>query len=179
MVYREYKEASIRHLETSLFLVKHLDNIDDAKERKSVLLNIYYLAGYTIECIVNYAIYNYIGFRSIDDVRSLNCQSYPFDTGFKFEYKTKAGIILKPRFVIQSHSFQNNCTFFSSNGITDASKIPHFDTLIHDKNMIPLFNNWKPEVRYIDLGFSEHLIIEFVKLTHEIHHKTRKYITKD
>lgn len=179
MIYSEYKLASTRHLETSLFMLEFLDEVKDLDERKNILCNIYYLAGYTIECIVSYAIYNYIGFRKSDDVRSLDPFAYRFDIGFYREYSLSARPAIRPRFNIASHNFQNNCMFFAAQGIAEASKVPHFGGPITDTSLIPLFNRWRPDARYLPSQFREHDIIKFVKLSKEIHDKTRQYLTKD
>lgn len=177
MLYLEYKKASIRHLSTSEFLISQINHAKNPGEEKDILRNAYYIAGYTIECIVTYAIYNYIGYSKSTDVTLLSPFNYRFGVGFYRKYWRPRNIT--PRFCIQSHNFQYNCSFFSAQGITDVNKIPHFDSYIPDRSMIPLFNSWKPEVRYVDYGFNKNDIISFVQLSKEIHNKTRQFITKD
>jgi hypothetical protein len=62
--YNDYKTAAQRHLMTCDYLVKSLslpDNLahkpNTSSYKSHLLRNIYYLSGYTIECMVNYAIY--------------------------------------------------------------------------------------------------------------------------
>lgn len=181
MFYPEYKEASLRHLNTVEFVVNSLNTAKDANEERNLLRNAYYLAGYTIECIVTYAIYNHIGYSKTIDVRSLEPWTYRFNVGFYKICRNPANLrqTRRPRFTISSHRFQNNCTFFSLQGIAGVNKIPHFDSFIPDPTMVPLFNSWRPEVRYVDCGFTKNEIIGFVKLSKDIHLKTRQFITKD
>ena len=55
---KKYRIAAKRHLETCEYMLNYLDKISDADaySKESILIDIYYLSGYIIECIVSYAI---------------------------------------------------------------------------------------------------------------------------
>ena len=175
MYYTEYKSASIRHLNTCRHLIDNLHLAATQQTERNILLNIYYLAGYTIECIVNFAIYDYIQFSKTNDVKSLSLLNNSYNVSF---YPSKKNNI-SANFIIHTHNFQKNCQFFSAQSISDASKIPHFDNYIPNPSLVPLFNDWKPEVRYIDKGFSKTDILAFFNLAEQIHSLTRIHITNN
>jgi hypothetical protein len=181
MNYLEYKSASARHLHTCINIAKTLSSINNSTVEKALLLNLYYLSGYVIECIVNYAIYDYVKFGPAADVSTLTPKNNLYDVSFFAGpmLKRKFQINRNPKYVIQTHRFQYNCQFFAANGVADANKVPQFDGNIADKSIIKLFDLWKPEVRYTDYGFSKGEIIGFTNLAEEIHTKTRQFITKN
>ena len=53
----DYKKAARRHLETCEYMLDHLDQIGQADnyEESSILIDIYYLSGYIIECASSFA----------------------------------------------------------------------------------------------------------------------------
>lgn len=56
--YKEYRTAARRHLDSCEYMLDYLDKISyaDSYSKENILADIYYLSGYIIECIVNYAI---------------------------------------------------------------------------------------------------------------------------
>ncbi|MCK5523380.1 MAG: hypothetical protein KAI83_09635 [Thiomargarita sp.] len=55
---KKYRAAAKRHLETCEYMLDYLDQISyaDSYSKENILVDIYYLSGYVIECIVSYAI---------------------------------------------------------------------------------------------------------------------------
>ncbi len=74
MVYKDYRTVANRHLQTCKYMCKCLDS-DIGKlnetEKANILTNIYYLSGYVIECIIKYAIYDYLQYDAKADVADL------------------------------------------------------------------------------------------------------------
>jgi len=56
--YKKYRTAARRHLDSCEYMLDYLDKISyaDSYCKENILADIYYLSGYIIECIVNYAI---------------------------------------------------------------------------------------------------------------------------
>lgn len=53
----DYRKAAQRHLETCEYMLDHLDQIEPADnyEESNILMDIYYLSGYIIECASSFA----------------------------------------------------------------------------------------------------------------------------
>jgi hypothetical protein len=134
MLYKDFKNAARKHLNTCTVLEEKYHITTNTPEiKKSILLNVYYLSGYTIECMVKYGIYDLIGYDKDKDIKLLAHPklNYPVHIKHhKFERYTEHLVkyISCPIPLI-------NCT----NGINDA--------------VVRLYNNWDAEVRYkYDLG---------------------------
>jgi len=110
MIYSQYKTASIRHLHTCNELIATLPSIKNASTERNILLNLYYLAGYTIECIVNYAIYDYLKFNPLHSVNSLS-PTNSCGVGYLHPMRYPKNIRSFQKYVITSHKFQHNCQF--------------------------------------------------------------------
>lgn len=145
MIYTEYKDASLKHIHTCNYLIEKLkkDKAITLKKKKQIINNIYYLAGYAIESIITYGIYDYIEFDKTESIKELKQNSalasqynvcFYHDNSFKF--------------VIMSHNFQNNKDFFSFHSISDITNIPFVGTEPDDEKLKELFYNWDPELRY-------------------------------
>ncbi|MEN8217395.1 MAG: hypothetical protein ABFS56_13715, partial [Pseudomonadota bacterium] len=75
MFYKDYLNAARKHQYTCCVLLEKLNSIDENKDKakyKYLLLNLYYLSGYIIECIVKYGIYDLISYSKDEEVSSLN-----------------------------------------------------------------------------------------------------------
>ena len=168
MVYKDYKVASIRHLETCQYMCQNLKQVQNPKEKKHILANIYYLSGYVIECIINYAIYDYLGYPMERNVKRLDDTTRQISFGgSKFKYQ------------IRSHNFRTNCEILLK--LPDISQVPFIDSSnIPPKyqNVKILYKKWSPNARYEDYQFTEQKVRQFVDLCKEIHFKILRYITK-
>lgn len=162
MKYKEYKEASKRHLHTCLSLKKVIQNKYEGRvlnvtleqEQQKHLFNLYYLSGYIIECRLNYAILEYINFDNIARLNSLNSckklRSHHNNYGVSFNQDKRALFALYQ----PAHKFQPNIHFFV-NG-SSLSGIGHIRgingnriTPLHVRN---LFHNWNVGYRYETYG---------------------------
>ena len=68
MVRRDFYRAASRHLSACSFLLSILKNINSKDERKTILLEVYYLSGYVIETLISYAIFKFVGCKENDKI---------------------------------------------------------------------------------------------------------------
>lgn len=186
--YHDYKAAAQRHLMTCDYLVKSLslpDNLvhkPNTNSYKSHLLrNIYYLSGYTIECIINYAIYecvndSKIGLAKINRVDHL--------------YEPTLSLVFKPnlrrdrgrsfQYVIAYHNFQKNMKVLNNLATSKFAQIPVIGQSVYPANWTnirQLFDDWEPQVRYTSVAYTEQQIVDFHKLSSDIYTNIRSCIT--
>ena len=182
--YSDYITAAQRHLLTCDYLVKCLklpDNLShkplNSGYRNHILRNIYYLSGYTIECIVNYAIY-----QSVNDSRprhnriTMVNQLYEPSLSLVYKDRSRGGF----QYVIAWHNFQENMKVLNILATAKFASIPVIGQRIYPANwssLSNLFDNWKPQVRYTNISFSEDDIIEFYNLSAAIYTNVRSCIT--
>ncbi len=145
MKYIEYRKSSIRHLKTCQKIIDcaEKENIDLPT---SIIQNLYYLSGYIFECIINYAIFDYIGFNKNSCVDELNSKNENFE---KFKtYKVVHNIQKKSKGfrTMQRHNFQDTINFFIEQNI-DSSNVPFIGKEVPSR-MKNLFINWDISVRY-------------------------------
>lgn len=190
MDYQDYKTASERHLETCIRLkeviaVNYLNKTlmpSELKSQNEILANIYYLSGYVIECILHYAIVEYVVKVDTDfrkkvakrnggsyenvSVRDLKVQDNNCNVGYSYGRYTlyRAG-----------HRFQSNIDFFNYGG-----KISGIDSIralngktIPEQNVRTLFSKWNVGVRYSNSEFQNLTtpqdIFAFLDFTEEVH----------
>jgi|JI6StandDraft_1071083.scaffolds.fasta_scaffold72746_2 hypothetical protein len=182
--YNDYKTAAQRHLMTCDYLVKSLslpDNLahkpNTSSYKSHLLRNIYYLSGYTIECMVNYAIYECVNdtkprAQRISRVNQLYEPTYSlvfkeFGRG-SFQY------------VIAWHNFQENMKVLNNLATSKFSQIPVIGQSVYPANWTTirqLFDDWEPQVRYTSVAYTEQQIIDFHKLSLDIYTNIRSCIT--
>jgi len=161
MTYIEYKKASLRHLDTCLFLCEFFDEIVEQEEKEHILKNIYYLSGYIFECIFSYAIFNVIGY---DKTKSV----------YQLDNDKRCGLTFSNNF--KTHNLDWKIEFLKKNGGSNVGKIPILD----GKTKEFLLKKWKSEYRYyIDIELSKNEIYKFVSLAKDTTEKVRLFITKD
>lgn len=185
--YMDYKTAAQRHLMTCQYLVECLTLPDNTNHKplsntyKSYLLkNIYYLSGYTIESIVNFAIYECVNDTKPrpQKIRRVN-QLYEPSLSLVFKDRRNIGF----RYVIAWHNFQKNMEVLNILATSKFSKIPvisgtHYP--IYWNNVKPLFDNWEAQVRYKDNAltlYTEQQILDFFKFSTELYTGIRSCIT--
>jgi hypothetical protein len=190
MNYLDYKIASERHLETCLrlkevvsdkYAMEGLSNLE-IKNRDELLSNIYYLAGYVIECIVSYGILKLINIDSIYRTHNLRglkeLASIYSSHKVSFDYKDNFArwSITNPK-----HSIEKNLTFFTVEAGLTGMNIRGIDKNI-DGDLKKLVKYWNAEYRYY---FKEktildvHKVFSFLNLAEEIHIGIRTKITND
>lgn len=185
--YKDYKTAAQRHLMTCQYLVECLTLPDNTHHKplsssyKSYLLkNIYYLSGYTIESIVNFAIYECVNDTKPrhQKIRRVN-QLYEPSLSLVFKDRRNIGF----RYVIAWHNFQKNMEVLNILATSKFSKIPvisgtHYP--IYWNNVKPLFDNWEAQVRYknnVLTLYTEPQILDFFKFSTELYTGIRSCIT--
>jgi len=167
MIYEDYKVASLRHLQTCQYMYQHLDSVTDPIENANILADIYYLSGYVMECITNYAIYKYVKFNPQGDVQNLNYPKISFST-----------INQGKKYYIATHNFQRN-----SKILPHGSKKQQIPFIGDDKPskylaVKDLYWYWHPgNIRYsldskLTLQLTKPNIKLFVELAEEIYNKT-------
>ena len=180
MLYTQYKDAALKHLnacKTALHGLKfyHGNTPISQKKREALLHNIFYLSGYTLECIINYAIYRRVGFSLTSEVELL--QDTVNNISF---YKTPRGNTHKFTYFVQQHKFHKNIQLLH-NLLPGGHSVPLVDRTINiapemERMIFDRFagvrnnNHWRPELRYeTTTPFSQSDIEELVKLTEQVY----------
>ncbi len=129
MNYKVYKLAAKKHKFACEEILKLLENkIRNNEHRKQMILTLYYLSGYIIECIAKFAIFDLVGFSNLEDVKKLNKNGISFDRDIKHH-----------KFVMFEEQL---------------NRLAHFDIpMIKNKKGISkevkdLYRKWDSEVRY-------------------------------
>lgn len=186
--YRDYKTAAQRHMLTCDYLIQSLKLPDNPLHKpktasfKSYLLrNIYYLSGYTIECIVNYAIYESVN-DSKNGLARIKQVDHLYEPSLSLVFKPKPGRDKGKSFqyVIAYHNFQKNMKVLNSLATSKFSQIPVIGQINYPANWTSirqLFDNWEPQVRYTTVTYTDQQIIDFFKLSVEIYTNIRSCIT--
>jgi hypothetical protein len=154
MQYQEYKKAASKHLKSCQAIVDYFDhsnhNISPLGEQY-LLMNLFYLSGYTLECVINYALFNKICTKN--RFPKTTCVYNLYDTSEKFGFYNKkytdrtTGREFSAKFYIAGHDFMKNRILLKK--LTPSSNLP----LIHDEKIVPssvfdLIKNWKTSCRY-------------------------------
>jgi len=175
MVYRDYEKAARKHLQTCKSMLLGLDCFESNnmrlsnRNREYLLMDIFYLSGYTLECTINYALFKLISNEShnrshllhiasslnppVQDIRNLPVKKIydnPSTHRFAF-YKRMRGVSVNFNYYVSGHDFWKNIDLL--NNLLIGNSIP----LISNKNSIPnnlrnmldsSINGWKAEKRY-------------------------------
>lgn len=85
MLYKEYLNAARKHEYTcDVINEKICGNDCSSSQKKSLLINLYYLSGYVIECIIKYAIYDLSGHAKDLDVKMLSKGGLTYNVHIKY-----------------------------------------------------------------------------------------------
>lgn len=129
MKYTEFLSSAKRHNHACRVLKEKLDSLgeDSAEsvEYKFLVLSLYYLSGYIIECSIKYKIFELESYDLNSDVNEGECE--------------KAGIDYKKK--IKTHNFKKLQNYLDSL-ISDMSHVSE------KKSTNKLINEWTPEIRY-------------------------------
>lgn len=127
--YKDYLSSAKRH-NYICKLLRDRANEFEQKDRNSqnfkhLVDNLYYLSGYVIECSLKFKIFECCGYDSELEIEEEECR--------------KLGINYRKK--IKTHSFTTLQNFLSSkiSGISHES---------NNNDIIPLLENWNPEIRY-------------------------------
>lgn len=140
--YTEFRKSACRHFEVCDDMLKKLvksDNFPTGK-KKSVLLEIYYLSGYIIECILKFVLFSHLNFKKHDDV---------------YDYKDKDW---------KNHDFNKLITILNELDFKFSQDIP----IIGSKHGIPpkvlkLYSDWSTDYRYVSTVVDFDLQVELVE----------------
>jgi len=151
MIYKDYLNAARKHKYTCGVLREKLENIDenDTAKHKYLLLNLYYLSGYIVECIVKYGIYDLIGYPKKEDVSKLD----------------KEGLTYKND--IKHHKFKRYTEQLNKLMSGTIPLVNHKKGI--EKEVIQLYQEWDAEIRYsYDLKNKKHHYIAFYEYADKI-----------
>ncbi len=153
MDYRAYQKASEKHLSTCKSIMNSISLLSANNEAlimqeiklKSVLHNVYYLSGYTLECIINYAIFKHFKW-SKPSVRD-NDHNFSKRCGLSYGNLKQTDKPGNYPYIIHKHDFARNIDILRKE--FSASKIPLIDiTEKIDNEVLKLFKSWNVEIRY-------------------------------
>lgn len=186
MDYKEYQTASQKHLNTCKAILDSITilngntsaQIMQNAKQQAVLHNIFYLSGYTLECIINYSIYKHFKWNK----PSVRDDDHAFSERCGLSYgrlRKRKGSGDYP-FFISSHEFSRNVQILQKE--FSNSKIPLIDrTEIVNVEVKKLFSAWSVEVRYknetnshITLNLAN--IKDFVQITDKIYNGLIKIV---
>lgn len=190
MNFKEYQQASFKHLTTCKVMLEAMSvqNADGSEiintdlKKKVMLHNLYYLSGYTLECIINYSILKHYKWPDGDSV---------YVTNHKFSNRSQLafyeGTSRMPgggtyTFWFSGHDFRRNLQILKK--IFSASKVPLIDPSVSvDNDLIKLYNSWKVEIRYNHhnttysaVSLSLDNVTRFVRLTENIYNSLMKLV---
>jgi hypothetical protein len=157
MIYTSYKIAAERHYEVCLQLVGVLDdyrnkeskgllNNKGLNEKFQILSDLYYLAGYIIECSYNCAIYKQLGWTA--NVSTLAHNNNPYNVSCR-QSSQAAFVIRRQTLGVKQHQLHGNMHFFQSViPMANVSTIPLIGYDVPLRLSYDLFTNWNAEIRY-------------------------------
>lgn len=198
MLYTQYREASLKHLQackTALYGLRFyrgnsgIIHSTPTHNRDALLLDIFYLSGYTLECIINYAIYKRIGWTTQDVKEMYNIPrnaaffkkpNYP---GTRNRVLLASGRDFFPTYYIKQHKFNKNIQLLHSllpgnNVLLINRAIPlsiNLQRMVFDAVGTTRNNDyWKPELRYEPVNwfstrYTEQDVIDLVSLTETVY----------
>ncbi|MCE2906773.1 MAG: hypothetical protein LW814_17455 [Anabaena sp. CoA2_C59] len=175
MRYKEYERASLKHLKACQAMLAGLScqaKSISVAEKEYLLMDIFYLSGYTLECIINFALFkevykkphnkpkynDYTNVKIVED-STLN---------FAFKFRTKANS-KGYAYCIQTHNFYKNIQLL--NNLVGKNTIPLISNpKTVPPNLLQMIRNWKAEARYhTHIKYNEKDIKSLVELTEKVY----------
>ncbi|KAF0860240.1 hypothetical protein Y888_07350 [Mixta calida B021323] len=155
MKYTEYLFSAKKHNHTCRIIKEKIDGYDEGEletdEAKFLVLSLYYLSGYIIECSMKFKIFELCNYDRMTEIDEVGC--------------SKVGIDYKRH--IKKHNFdilQNTLSSF----------IGDFPHMSKDKEVNKLINLWNPELRYQDVKVDYNKVVRFYEHTIEFLKKMNK-----
>ena len=175
--YKEYEKASLKHLKACQAMLAGLScktTTISVAEKEYLLMDIFYLSSYTLECIINYAILKLIYKQSYNKWHDNESVRKVVDPNYSFAFKSKDQNGNKYRFYIESHNFWNNIDLL--NQLLSGNTIP----LISNKKNLPpnhispivldMIESWEARSRYHTYPkYNEKEIRDLVELTEQVY----------
>lgn len=143
MTYKDFKESAQRHLDACYHILEYIDSSPAAhKKTKSdrLSMNVYYLSGYVIECIIKFAFFKAIDHRiTIDNKfkyhkRNDDTYQYGFTTDFERNLKT--------------HNLDALRVYLGDVHKDLSRDIPFIRQSIRNTKYKMMIDNWNSEIRY-------------------------------
>ncbi len=154
MVYKDYLNAARKHKITCEVIADNLEkekkqNSPNREKVKSLTLNLYYLSGYIIECMVKYGIYSLIGYGREDDVKYLDKEGLSYDTHIKH------------------HRFERYTEHLVKRISGNIPLINHRKEI--SKDTVNIYKEWDAEIRYsYELKYDETHYMKFYECAKNI-----------
>ena len=191
MTYKDYQKASYKHLNSCKAMLNSLQLLSgnnqavlqEPSSQKALLQNIFYLSGYTLECIINYSILKHFKWKEdkmVDDTTPDHNFSKRCGLAFYPNTRTENGGTYY--FEISKHNFQRNIQVLRKG--LPSSKIPYVDPAIQlTATTKSLITAWQVEVRYNDsetkyssIELTEPIIKEFLEFTDKVYTELMKKV---
>lgn len=191
MTYKDYQKASYKHLNSCKAMLNSLHLLSgnnqavlqEPSSQKALLQNIFYLSGYTLECIINYSILKHFKWKEdkmVDDTTPDHNFSKRSGLAFYPKTPTENGGIY--HFEISKHHFQRNIQVLRKG--LPSSKIPYVDPTIQlTATTKSLLTAWQVEIRYNDcetkyssIELTEPIIKEFLEFTDKVYTELMKKV---
>ncbi|MCW2475843.1 MULTISPECIES: hypothetical protein [unclassified Symbiopectobacterium] len=155
MRYTEYLFSAYKHNQACRVLKEKIDQYDESKfnteEVKFLILNLYYLSGYIIECSMKFKIFELCNYDRLTEINESGCNV----RGINY------------RRDIKNHNFdilQNTLSSF----------IGDFPHMSKNKSVNILIKKWNPEIRYQNIIVDYDHVVKFYEHTVEFLKKTNK-----
>lgn len=152
MKYTAYLSSAKRHNHACQALIEKIDSLaseaERIEERNFLVLSLYYLSGYIIECSLKFKIFEVCNYNEHIEISDLECSN--------------VGINYKKN--IKIHNFSKLQNFIDSLNV-DISYISG------NNDIDNLLNSWKPDIRY------EHSNLDYESI-YEMYQHTVQFLRK-
>jgi hypothetical protein len=145
MKYTDFEVSALRHIDSCYHILDNLtaSPVPYKKQKESrLLLNIYYLSGYAIECSLKFAFFKAIKFSKRDDIDTLDALNYSDGTNFYSFAK------LKGKRSLQIHKLVVLSQYLESVDKSLPRDIPLITQVIPNLSHKILADKWDSEIRY-------------------------------
>jgi len=159
MYFKDYKDASERHLATCLNIFERIYELEikrndrgitqkDLKLQNRLLENLYYLSGYMLECLYNYTICKKEGIPDNLHINLLDRAPNYGKYNICFNY-TKKNTNIRYSLVRKAHNMTlSDLAYLDSHSNTENIPLIHNNLHFTDINSQILFDNWSVFERY-------------------------------
>jgi len=127
MLLDDYKRAAIKHQHTCHILCQQYKITKGKADKKHLLLNLYYLSGYIIECSIKFGIYVHYAHHRTKDIKTLNVSGITYDRHIKH------------------HRFARYKDYLT---LKINADLPLVSKKSSNSDVMKLFNEWDANVRY-------------------------------
>jgi len=107
MKYKEFKQASKKHLETCKCLLNDLDNTTCEESKQHLKNNLFYLSGYIVETILKYMIFVAVGYNRDKEIIEFDVDGLTYNNDIKVHSLVKLERILQSKYSIDTFFTQS------------------------------------------------------------------------